>query len=217
MERDYTIVMFLKFGKPDDITDLYENGTIYMNSIQSFRKIEDDCLRGDRYEGVSSIMNSTDGYIEVLGKKINLVNVHVPESREIVFGNIYCLYCVSSFGFTTPADFKIDEKVREFGSHCLVIFQPGEFLSRIEQKLNLMAWTYRTGFVEYYDKHTVNGKIHVFQKPREYEYQKEFRIYVAREFITPLVFEIGSLKDIAQIYPTDVAYKLELKHAATVA
>ena len=53
-----TIVMFLKFGNEKNLMDLYKNGTIYMNSIQYFRKIEDDELRGASYEGVSEIITT---------------------------------------------------------------------------------------------------------------------------------------------------------------
>ena len=56
----------------------------------------------------------------------------------------------------------------------------------------------------------VNGKIHLFRKPNEYEYQKEFRIYVERDQITPLVFKIGGLKEIAEIYPSDVISEIKL-------
>jgi hypothetical protein len=50
MSESYHIVSFIKFGSEKDMTDLLENGTIYMSSIKKFRTIEDNNLRGDNYE-----------------------------------------------------------------------------------------------------------------------------------------------------------------------
>jgi hypothetical protein len=41
-----TILAFLKFGVKEHILDLYENGTVYMNTIQYFKELEDKELRG---------------------------------------------------------------------------------------------------------------------------------------------------------------------------
>ena len=45
----HTIKLFLKLGSEKNILDLFENGTIYMNTIEYFRKVEDEELRGDKY------------------------------------------------------------------------------------------------------------------------------------------------------------------------
>jgi hypothetical protein len=47
---EHTIKLFLKLGSEKNILDLFENGTIYMNTIEYFRKVEDEELRGDKYE-----------------------------------------------------------------------------------------------------------------------------------------------------------------------
>ena len=44
----HTIKLFLKLGSEENILDLFENGTIYMNTIEYFRKVEDEELRGDK-------------------------------------------------------------------------------------------------------------------------------------------------------------------------
>lgn len=213
MNDNPTIVAFLKFGRKEDILDLYENGTVYMNSIQHFRRIEDGYLRGDHYEGVSSIINSLPGQFDVMGKTINYLSIHIPQSYSEVYGNIYSLYAISSYGFKSPKDFYIDPRVKEFGTHCILI-SPGEFLNKVNTKLDLIGLKHYDGFVDYYDKHKVNGKINLFQKPHEYEYQKEFRIYVKRDQITPLVFKIGSLKDFAHVFTSDMIGEITLGKAA---
>lgn len=195
--------MFLKFGQESHIKDMYENGTIYMNSIQFFRTIEDCELRGDMYEGISNIKNLPSGQIEIpeFGFKGNYLALQLRQSYKTVTGNIFSLYCVSSHGWTNPEDFKIDTKIEGFGSHCLVILNNREFLSRIETALNLKGVEYTHNFIEYYDKDKVDRDITLFEKPLEFEYQKEFRFYVKRMSTTPFMFQIGSLKNIAEIHP----------------
>ena len=89
-----TIQIFLKFGNEDNINDLLHNGTIYLNSIQNFRKIEDKQLRGDKYEGVLSIKNYPSGQFEIpsLNYKGDYLALHLFEKYEEVLGNIYSLY-----------------------------------------------------------------------------------------------------------------------------
>jgi hypothetical protein len=204
--------MFLKFGKEADIKNLYFNGTIYMSPIQRFREIEDGELRGDRYEGISSIKNFPAGEFEIpsIGYKGNYISLHLRESYEEVLGNIYSLYCISSHGWGNPVDFKIDDKIKRFGSHCLMIKDNRKFLSLIQKKLEKLNLKFRYGFVEYYNKEQVNRKIHLFEKPSEFEYQKEFRFYVERDSKEKIVFSIGSLKDISEIYSSQLIVE-ELK------
>ncbi|MFA6089443.1 MAG: hypothetical protein WC755_06270 [Candidatus Woesearchaeota archaeon] len=199
------IMMFLKFGKEKDICDLYNNGTIYMSSIQRFREIEDGELRGDLYEGVSYIRNYLPGSFEIpsIGYKGNHLGIHIKESYESVLGNIYSLYCISSHGWKDPNDFYIDEKIKKFGSHCLMIKNNPKFLALIEEKLNQLKLKFTHNFVKYYDKNTVNRQISLFEKPLEFEYQKEFRFYIERDSTEPFVFSIGSLEEISKVFSTD--------------
>ena len=197
--------MFLKFGQEEHIRDLFENGTIYMNSIQRFRLIEDNGLRGDNYEGISEIRNYLPGtfIIPEINHEVHHLGIHLRQSYPEVLGNIYSLYCISSKTVANPLEFKIDKRNSEFGTHCLMIKNNPEFLSKIENALILSGLPFRHGFVEYYDKNKVNGAITLFQKPVEYEYQKEFRIYVERPYIDPFVLKIGSLQNIAELFTSN--------------
>lgn len=215
----HTITMFLKFGSEENINDLYRNGTIYMNAIQRFREIEDGELRGDKYEGVSSIKNYPAGHFEIpsIGFKGQYIALYLRESYKQVLGNVYSLYCISSHGWKMPEDFKIEPKIRQFGSHCLMIKDNPTFLARVESKLNELGFSFTHGFVNYYNKDKVNRTISLFEKPSEFEYQKEFRIYVDRKSVLPLIFTIGSLEAIAEIHPTDTiisGLKLESKSSS---
>jgi len=214
MKKNHTIVTFLKFGAEEHIKDLHRNGTIFMNPIQYFRTLEDEELRGDSYEGISKITNLPPGQFEIpaIGFKGNYLSIQLRESYETILGNIFSLYCISSHGWKRPKDFKFDERIKRFGSHCLVVKDNMTFLSRIKNELERLDLRCRHGFIEYYDKHTVNRTITLFEKPLEFEYQKEFRFYVERDSDQPFKFSIGSLTEIAEIHPTEsILDTLELR------
>lgn len=207
-----TIKMFLKFGSEQNIYDLFKNGTIYMNSIQRFREIEDNKVRGDIYEGIKMVRNLPSGQFEIpsIGYKGNYISMHLMEAFPEIYGNIYSLFCISSQGWTNPLDFRIDPKMNDFGSHCLMIRDNKKFFQLIEKNLKKQKLKYHHGFVDYYDVNSVNRKIHLFEKPLDFDYQKEFRFYVERDSTEPFIFKIGSLEKIAEIYDSDTIIR-ELK------
>lgn len=211
---NYNILTFIKLGDHKHIVDLYENGTVYINTIQHFRKIEDQELRGDRYEGVSRIINSLPGTFKIPGidKEFNFIKAHIREAYDEVLGNIYSLYCISSKGFPNPLDFKLDEKNLRFGSHGLFIKEPGQFISRIECELKRTNYKFRHGFINYYDKDNINSSITLFDKPLEFEYQKEFRFYVENDQMNPIKIQIGSMKEYAEIYKIEDLLELSLNY-----
>lgn len=207
-----TIKMFLKFGSFKDIKDLYENGTIYLNTIQHFRKHKDADLRGDKYEGASRVKNSLPGTFKIPGndRTFNYQKIHIKEAFSEVLGNIYSLYCISSHGIPNLLEFKMDERIMEFGTHCLMIKDNAYFYETIQKQLKKEGYLFRHGFVKYYDKEKENMKLTLFHKPLEFEYQKEFRFYVQNDKLEPIALNIGSLKSYAEMYETKDIVQLKL-------
>ena len=206
--------MLIKFSEEKYILDLYNNGTVFMNSIQYFREFEDNNLKGDVYEGVNSLTNYPKGEFEIEGLnfKGNYISLHVRESYEKVLGNLYCMYCISPENLTEPENFKIDIRNLDFGSHCLIIKNTQEFVKRIENALTNLSLTFRRRLVEYYEKEKINGEINVFQKRKEYDFQNEYRFYVERESTESLEIQIGNLKGIAEVLKAeDIVDGLRLK------
>lgn len=200
-----SILMFLKFGNEENLNDLLQNGTIYMNSIQYFRNFEDDELRGDSYEGVIEIINSPPGDFEIpsIKYKGKHQGIHLKKVHDEILGNIYSLYCISSYGWEKPQDFFIDQKIKFFGSHCVMIKDNLAFLNLITEKLDELGMKYHHNFVDYYDKQKINRKITLFEKPLEFEYQKEFRFYIERESSDSFKFNIGNIQNIAELLKID--------------
>jgi hypothetical protein len=211
MENTYKIVSFIKFGSEEDMYDLFDNGTIYMNAINKFRTIEDKKLRGDSYEGVNKIRNFPSGQLEIPSINYigNYISLHLKESYKNVLGNIYSLYCISAYGFKSPNDIVLDKRLAEFGSYSVLIKNVPDFLNRMRIALTSITKNFDEGFVEYYNKYEVNGTISIFHKTSEFEYQKEFRFYVDRDEISPLIFKLGSLKEIAEIIPSKSIIQLK--------
>jgi len=209
----HTIKMFLKFGSQENIQDLFDDGTIYLNTIEYFRKIEDQGLRGDKYEGASKIINSLPGTFRIpnVDKEFGYKKIHLKESYEFILGNLYCLYCISSHGFPNSIDFNIDERNLGFGTHCLMIKDNQYFLNSIERELNKNGIKYHHGFVEYYDKDKVSKDLNPFEKPTEFEYQKEFRFYIYNDTISPISFRIGSLHGKAEIFKIEDIMRLQIE------
>ena len=186
-----------------------------MNTIEYFRKVEDEELRGDKYEGVSKVINSLPGTFKIPGidREFNYVKVHLKESYNEVLGNIYSLYAISSKGFPNPLDFKFDERNLRFGTHGVMIKDLPLFFNKIENELKKNNLKFNHGFVDYYDKEEVSREITLFEKPLEFEHQKEFRFYVENDKIKPIKIQIGSMKDYAEVFKIEdlLELKLEMK------
>lgn len=209
---NHIILGFIKFGSEKNMLDLYEKGTVFLNPIQYFRSMEDQELRGDKYEGISEIINSLPGTLKIPGidREFKYEKLHLRKSYDQVLGNIYSLFSISERGYPDYRDFKIDEKVKRFGSHGLLI-DPKSFIDRMESKLNKLQLSHRHGWVDYYDKDNTSKKLSLFEKPLEFEYQKEFRFYVENTKIEPIVVELGSLETCAELFKMEDIFKLELK------
>ena len=93
-ETFYTVKGMFKFGSEENIIDLFENGTIYLNPLQYFRKVEDAELRGDKYEGIIEVINFPAGDFEIptLNFKGKYISMHIRKGFNEVIGNIFSLY-----------------------------------------------------------------------------------------------------------------------------
>jgi len=211
---------FLKFGSEDHVRDMWENGTIYCNTLEYFRRLEDRNLRGDNYEGTYRIINYP-GESEITltisetGQAIPLKtsNLHFREFYSDLKGNIYCLTAVTVQEVVQSRSLKLDLRLSEFGSHFLLVKDNQRFYDMLIDSFVKNNLKVQTGFVKYYDKKKINGELDLFHKPNEFGYQKEFRILIQNQEIAPIKFQIGSLKDIADIYETKDLGTLEYKYA----
>lgn len=195
-----TILLFIKIGSEEYMRDLYENGTIYMNTLKYFRKVEDGGLRGDPYECASDVVDRDDATIRLSFMDEDIKPARISYSSRLDLGNLYCLYCVSSNGLKSPSDFAFDTENLRFGSHCVIIKQPGLFIEKVSNELEKMDYYYRHGFVNYYKKEKVNHGLTPFHKSDKFDYQREFRFFVENELDQPIKINIGSMESYAEMF-----------------
>ena len=192
---NFRIKGLIKFGQKEHLEALLNDGVIYMNNIDYFRKYEESQpkhLRGDKYECFDYISQNNKAII-FDEPSIELNNVTIFENRKTYPGYLYCMYAIR-----TDSNLHIDTKMLDFGEYTVIIFNPKEFINRInsyceEHKLYPNCFP-----VKYYDDKVENGLLHPFLKRSEYSYQNEARIYIHN--YNPqdnIVLKLGSIKDIA--------------------
>lgn len=178
-----------------------------MNSINYFKEIEDDEQRKDIQEGIERIEQVTWLKIEWEGKEIEfrrdsekntLSSAQLRVANPELEGNIFSMIAITS-DLSKKTD-RLDERNMEFGDSFIVIFNPKEFLNRIDTAINSLNKKYYWNLVRYYDEKAHNGDLGVFYKSMKYEHQNEFRIFVDNEEKEPLILEIGSIEDISEIF-----------------
>jgi len=126
-ENSMDVFNFIKFGEEKNILDLFENGTIYCNTLEYFRKVEDDYVRGDIYEGTYKITNKIpeNGVkLEIKGKELSgtLNKFHLREYYSNIDANLYCLTAIIHQEIESLGTLTLDIANTKFGSHFLEFY-----------------------------------------------------------------------------------------------
>ena len=200
--------------------DLYENGTLYFNTIDYFQNLESEQgFRGDKYEGTTKLTNLTEKQIKKFqitipetGKKIDLkpTKFHLREYLSDIKGNLYSLYCLKTSEIRDIGNFKIDERVKEFGDFFIIIQDTIRFLNSVQKELDKLNISYKFKPVKYYEKKELNGEISLFDKPSEFEYQQEYRMVLYNNNSKPIKINIGSLKEYSSIFKIDAIDNMKI-------
>ena len=211
---DNQLLAFVKFGEEKYMTDLLKNGTLYINTVNKFKKI-DDQFRGDKNEGASDILQSEHARLEMtlpdgnkitLDKNTGLINQIIMSNNDYTNTNIYSLYMIKP-----QEDFKVDSKMFQFGESALIIKEPLVFIDRITKALDEKKLPAYFSSVKYVDKSDFEGELSIFNKFKDYEYQNEYRIHVINTKDEPIFLKLGSLEDIGVIIPSAVFKEMKVK------
>jgi len=206
-----TIVAFLKFGKREHMQALRDRGTLYMNTLSHFAKLENDQHRGDRDEGLTRIIQPSEGgTLTITDNKTGKVlkgsfetggDFQLAEPLRIGgFGpehNIYSFFTIAKrHGFLhLPI---MEDYCKEFpeADSFALIRKPSEFIPKVLDALRKLPVREITwGMVEYPDFKTYSGEVGPFRKDIRFAYQKEFRFAITSPTGKPVVVEIGDLSD----------------------
>ncbi len=169
-----------------------------MNSLDFFQKIEDEELRGDKYETLHEQNKASNIRISLGNNKIGYASKGFFRLwNNSSYGNIYSMYALIT---TDNLDnVKIDNECKRFGDSCIFILDINEFINRVTKPAKRAGYDVVYAPVEYHDTESFQDKWSVFKKPLQYAYQSEFRFFIRREEAGPLYLELGSLEDISVI------------------
>ncbi len=204
------IFYLIKFSKEKYIKDLYDNGTIFLNTFDYFQSQENNNFRGDPDEATVQIKNfpNPENYIiELTDTKTGETIRKTPGELYLSYknlspGNLYCMTCIKHSDLKKKP-FQINPRMEEFGEYALLIKNPKEFKDRLEKEIHRLNFEYDARDVRYYDKWKHNGSLTLFHKSLDYSYQNEYRILIPNKSNEPIKLEIGSLSDISQILKTE--------------
>jgi hypothetical protein len=177
-----TIWYFIKFFKEEEHADQFIKGTLYLNRLSYFQKIESSCTdgRSDTTEAVAVWWQPHNLVIDIkmpgIGEvEITKADLAGPVSVSYDYHDhfhIFCLYAVHTTGFATiggklelseseaaelQRQVAIDDRCLKFGPFA--VFIPATpFLAQVKEALQRRGQWFRWNLVEYYDDETFHGE-----------------------------------------------------------
>lgn len=201
-------MMLLKFGARRHLEEFRRDGLLYMRPQACFAKLENDPVRGDRFETTDQIHQPKD--VKSLTVTNNVTGQVITIDPEDMAGPIsirlsktpHCnLFCMFSVTKAIDGPF-VDEQCFEFGDAFIVVLNTREFINRICKAAKSAGFGYAHGLVEYYDSDSYSGETGPFRKPATFAYQQEFRFSIEPGSEHPVRIVVGCLNDITTtVYP----------------
>ena len=219
------IFFFAKIYENEEHADAFVRGSLFANRLCYFKQIENRDGRGDKYEG--AIVPKLDGLCFTLTSTDiqtgEVTEITIPEEDfagpTIILPkwfdhiNLFCMYSGYSGGtekisadnlHCLKKQLEIPEDCTKLGRYAVLIKNPREFIRRVrfgaERENYRICWR----FVRYYDPEVGTSPPEsnldsIFSKPRQYEYQKEFRFAIDTGTLgsDAITLNIGDVSDIA--------------------
>lgn len=207
------VYFLIRRSKDEFIRALYEEGEIYINSIDFIRNCDDNQERSDKDDGIFARKYVGEAKIQFCevgkdldkdGFTLNSTNVVLKQDHKEK-GNIYCMTGIYSEHLTGDRnDITFDTK--SFGESTILIRSPKKFLDRLFTSLKKHGYSnFISGKVTYYNN-DFSGNVGFFKKHERFKDQSEFRIFIPNPKDEPIRIYIGSLKDIAILNPGDLKF-----------
>jgi hypothetical protein len=229
---DQTIWCFVKFFAEETYADQFIRGSLYLNRLSYFKKLEseDDDGRPDRHEAVAMWWQPDDftmtfkppGLEEITITKADLA---APVSMSFDYHghlHVLCLHAMHTVSFDRldaelslaeneaelQKQLRIDERCFKFGRFAVLV-QASPFLAQLKEAFIRQKIASTGKLIHYYDDATFHGQIDPkdvpFWKQTRFSYQREFRIAVQTNTTgdDPLTIDIGDISHIcAKIDPS---------------
>jgi hypothetical protein len=208
-------MIFIKLGRKEHM-DHFRTGMLYMNTLSYFRELEADMARGDRCEGLDSILQPKDlgeAFIDSGLPTIGRFNINpedlagpirISKNRTLTC-NLFCLYTLAN----PVKDSLFPKEHQWFGDSLVLITNTQEFLNRVSSAAAEQRLPMKGALVEYFDENTYSGGVGRFKKSSRFAYQNEFRIAIETGLDEVFKFQIGDLHDVtSEVIPFDRADEL---------
>jgi hypothetical protein len=202
--EDNRLYFLFRRGKHEHIKALFEEGEVYINSIDFIRTCDNNEERADKEDGIffRNYIGEAKIIVCEVGKDLNKDGLTM-DSSNVIFkndheekGNIYCLTGIYSEHLSGERkDFTFETK--SFGDSTILIHNPKEFIDRLFAVLKELGYTnFESSRVSYYNN-DYSGNVGFFRKHERFKHQSEYRIFIPNLKHEPIKIKIGSLKDIA--------------------
>jgi hypothetical protein len=198
------LFFLIKIGTEEHMTKLLEHGDVYLNTVEAMRNYDATTGRGDPTEGRAYLTNYPAGTVEFefMKRPVRYERLWIAHKPTEPLGNIYCVYCFGRHHTVGLSEFKLDPRCAQFGSHFVLIKDLPKFFRRMNRALKATGVKTENAIVKYYDERSYSGPLSVFHKPLAFAYQQELRFHLADKRGKPLLIQLGSLADIAELHPT---------------
>lgn len=226
-----TIFAFVKLFESKEYAESFVNGTLFMNTIRSFKEYKDKSgeLRGDEYEGIVALYQPEQlGDIKIGDLTIPASHLAAPivvHGDDLLDHNVFCIYSLNSRGYNsisqeTLSEFKRTLELHEscfgLGKYCVVITNALQFIERCRLAIERQNFNGNLGLVDYFNEHEFHGQMSKeklgFQKRSLFSHQREYRVKIDIASPEPSHYflDVGDLSDIALI-TTPQNFNEELK------
>jgi hypothetical protein len=200
MASDRVLGLF-KFGKRAHI-EQFVGGCVYMNTLRYFAEVEHNIARHDDREGQSFWMqpNRVTFSIQVNGEFKPISGLDGPvafTNPQDLNVNVFCMYALRA----SVAKNLVNARNLAFGDTFAVLKEGDEFLRRVRTAADRAALTVEIKMVEYVNEREHHGRMGVFRKSSEFDYQSELRIALTPGTGAPYRLEVGDLADITSTGP----------------
>lgn len=203
----------IKFQSAKRIEDL-QNGLIYMNSLEWYRKhesVNSDVVVGDSFEAKFHV---NEGKIKLLdtGEENEIKDELITTSISNDYA--YCMFGVNPYSNSFSFANEQKEMIKNFGDTALLILDKEEFINRIRTKASKENHEVYSDFVQYYDEKEdsinlilslLSGMHNIaFWKRKKYIYQQEYRFLVHTQSYERehLKLNIGDIRNISRVFKT---------------
>lgn len=212
MAHSITAILLFKFGKAKDLNKLLDEGVLYFNTIEYFRKCESESGRGDKNECLFLKSDNFEMYCKdiLVGTGNNLTLYHALDfDNNVVYTHIYSMSAIFDNFMYFNKNKIWDPRLFELGDSVVIIHKLEEFQERVSKGLeeaykNNEIQGSCCGRVLYNDKEKDFKfdlkKKNFLEKDNYYSYQNEIRLLIScSQSNIPYELKLGSIRDIAVI------------------